>query len=919
MIEHLYKDLISKMENSNEFYKTYQESNLANLFNNLIYKKEIQIYFNSVFTDVIKKYISSNNSSKVLFFEISELNNFIRNRDSTFRRVYTRSDVNQKKELEKMNEELTTSMNNLFKMRFNSFENMSIESINDFEEKYDFYQNSEQNEEFATKYLLDLNKNELKKMLQNKETKDNKNLKEYLSFQLNNMTNKNDNLYSNQIMLEKIQKSKDSEKILFFYERNFVIVIDIINEILEKLIESINNIPVIIKYILKMLYEILKYKFPHIKAIELYSCLSCVLNGIINNCFLNPENNLLLSDVLLGSKIKQNLNIIISIFSQLISFRFYSSEEKSDYSPFNLYFCDCINSIFTFYEKILDFNSTDLISHRKKSKIFNFHNNENPTNLNISNNDKQLFYSIAICYRVEDITNLLNIIQKNSDVILEEKTSLYPNDKFKIIFDKLKNNKEIFKSLKEKEKENNTINYYLLFEIKYSNILNDFIINKKYSPFFKQEIIENKNNSKKISRKNSLIVAQNSLSELLINIPSLESILFNENNINNLKQIMSDLSSYIKNKYNIMDYFNESSFYENDEKIPPEWYINYFCEMEEKMDEKYKKKEYEKFFQKFKKILEKEINEYKFDILSKLNESSDNIILINSEYNFLKNNLNEIKINEKIKDIIKNEIIEVEIKFKYNQNEKLFKIGIIQNNYNENDKNSNINSNLDSVKICYNISDFCKNFPDLNDIQKSLNVSIFQIMKELKISDNLDIYLNIISSTVLNKYKDENKQKMILIIQKYIFEKIYCKIFPKYNENKDLAISSKIISLSQITPEYLKLNNFDYDSMIPLFINLFNKLDDFKSPLDKFEIINQIFEIIFSIIKYLKGDEYSDEDLSNICEYFIIKVKPEKIYSNLMFIDNFENKNEQLDDNKINIRILLRSIENLLKRNYNSI
>ena len=907
------------MENSNEFYKTYQESNLANLFNNLIYKKEIQIYFNSVFTDVIKKYISSNNSSKVLFFEISELNNFIRNRDSTFRRVYTRSDVNQKKELEKMNEELTTSMNNLFKMRFNSFENMSIESINDFEEKYDFYQNSEQNEEFATKYLLDLNKNELKKMLQNKETKDNKNLKEYLSFQLNNMTNKNDNLYSNQIMLEKIQKSKDSEKILFFYERNFVIVIDIINEILEKLIESINNIPVIIKYILKMLYEILKYKFPHIKAIELYSCLSCVLNGIINNCFLNPENNLLLSDVLLGSKIKQNLNIIISIFSQLISFKFYSSEEKSDYSPFNLYFCDCINSIFTFYEKILDFNSTDLISHRKKSKIFNFHNNENPTNLNISNNDKQLFYSIAICYRVEDITNLLNIIQKNSDVILEEKTSLYPNDKFKIIFDKLKNNKEIFKSLKEKEKENNTINYYLLFEIKYSNILNDFIINKKYSPFFKQEIIENKNNSKKISRKNSLIVAQNSLSELLINIPSLESILFNENNINNLKQIMSDLSSYIKNKYNIMDYFNESSFYENDEKIPPEWYINYFCEMEEKMDEKYKKKEYEKFFQKFKKILEKGINEYKFDILSKLNESSDNIILINSEYNFLKNNLNEMKINEKIKDIIKNEIIEVEIKFKYNQNEKLFKIGIIQNNYNENDKNSNINSNLDNVKICYNISDFCKNFPDLNDIQKSLNVSIFQIMKELKISDNLDIYLNIISSTVLNKYKDENKQTMILIIQKYIFEKIYCKIFPKYNENKDLAISSKIISLSQITPEHLKLNNFDYDSMIPLFINLFNKLDDCKSPLDKFEIINQIFEIIFSIIKYLKGDEYSDEDLSNICEYFIIKVKPEKIYSNLMFIDNFENKNEQLDDNKINIRILLRSIENLLKRNYNSI
>ena len=36
-------------------------------------------------------------------------------------------------------------------------------------------------------------------------------------------------------------------------------------------------------------------------------------------------------------------------------------------------------------------------------------------------------------YRVEDVTTLLNIIQQNKNVILEEKTSLYPNDKFKIV------------------------------------------------------------------------------------------------------------------------------------------------------------------------------------------------------------------------------------------------------------------------------------------------------------------------------------------------------------------------------------------------------------------------------------------------------------------------------------------------------
>ena len=135
----------------------------------------------------------------------------------------------------------------------------------------------------------------------------------------------------------------------------------------------------------------------------------------------------------------------------------------------------------------MEFNSPYTISFtRKRTKIFSFYGNDNNAT-NVSNNDKKLFYSISICYRVEDITTLLNIIQQNKNEILEEKTSLYPNDKFKIIFDKLKDNKEIFKALKEKEKENSTINYYILFEIIYSNELNDFVNSKSFSQFFKLE------------------------------------------------------------------------------------------------------------------------------------------------------------------------------------------------------------------------------------------------------------------------------------------------------------------------------------------------------------------------------------------------------------------------------------------------
>lgn len=42
-----------------------------------------------------------------------------------------------------------------------------------------------------------------------------------------------------------------------------------------------------------------------------------------------------------------------------------------------------------------------------------------------------------------------------------------------------------------------------------------------------------------------------------------------------------------------------------------------------------------------------------------------------------------------------------------------------------------------------------------------------------------------------------------------------------------------------------------------------------------------------------------------------MKVKPEKIYSNVEFLNIFKDNNES-DDDKINLKLLKRSIDNLL-------
>ena len=876
IIEHLLKDIISKLKNPLEFIEKYQYSNLSFLLEGLVYNRDMQIYFNSILSNIIEDYSSSGKSSKILLFEVSELNNFIKSRENNYKHLIRNSDLNKKKELEKKQKEQMDVYYNIFRMRFNSYDNTSVESLYDYEEEALLAQNVEENEEFVTKYLQELNKKDLEKLIQNK---DNKNLKDYIQYQLSFLT-KNDHLFSNNIFLEKVQKSKESEKILYYYERNFMICINIIKQILEQINDNICMIPPIIKCILKILSDLLKKHYPHIKNIELYICMGEMIAKIISNSFSNQEYNTLISSILMSSRLKRNLNTIRAIFSNLISFKFYNSEKKSDYTPFNLYFLEKFNTLFDIYDKILDFKMAEISETRKRSiKLFHIHSNKNNINIENNINKEKPFFSIAICYNVEDITTLLNIIKHNLNYILEEKTNLYPIDEFKKVYEKLRDNKEVFKALKEKD--TSTTNYYILFDIVYSNSFNESINYKTLNPFFK---IEHYVNKKKDNRKDELVSAQNLLSELLMKIPDLDDIEININNYNNTKKLLNDLSMYLKHKQNI---FANSSNNELKITIPLEWYINSLYKCLEKIKDKYKKKEYEKFFLKLNRNIEKSIEDYGFENIGLLSESINYIIQYREEYSKFINKLEEINLNNQVIEFINNEIIEVEIKFKYNDKEKYFEIYPKKSNY-DNDNYNNIFS--DNIKICYNISEFTQNFPDLIVIQKYYNKNLFDIEKEIKINECLNSYFDILNINVSKKFSGEIKDKVLLKIKKFIFEKLYNKTFPKYTELDDQNLYIKICSLGWVKPENLNLYNFDFDSIVPITSEYFKQIDIMHSPYNKLNIINKLYEIIFNALKYIKGDNFSNNDILNISIYIILKAKPEKILSNIKYLDIFEDK-----------------------------
>ena len=919
IIEHLFKDIISKLDNPSDFIKDYENSNLSYLLDGLLYKREVQIYFNSILSSILEEYAISEKSSKVILFDMVELNNFIKNRETNYKHLMRNSDLNlnKKKQIEKKKKEQNNVLNNIFRMRFHSYEITSIESLNEYEEEVLLMQNSQENAEFLTKYLQELNKDDLKKILQSKEIKEDKYLKEYVQFQLSTM-DKNEDFFSNKRLLEKVQKSKESEKLLYFYERNFMITISIIHQILERIKNAVHSIPPIIRYILKVLADLLRKKFQNIKKNELYSNLGAVIIKLINNLFSNLEYNLLLSKILINKRIKRNLNIILSIFSQLISLKFYNSQEKSDYTPFNLYFLDKCQVVYDIYDKILDFNITEESIHRKLSikKIFHFHNNKNAnieTNINSPNKEK-LFYSISICYNVESITTLLNIIKHNISYIFEDKSAIYPVDEFRKIYDKLKDNKEVFKSLKERD--STTINYYIYFEIIFSNSFNDLISNKKLTPIFMMEKVENKNNSKKENRKNEFISALNLFIELLMNLPELDTIDIKINNNNSIKQIMNDISLYLQHNHNIMDNFNTHDLLEDSDpkmKIPLEWYINSLSKSMEKMDDKYKKKEYEKFFVKFKKAIENSIEGYRFDYIGQLSESLNFMMQYKEEYIEISKIFREINLNSQIIEFINNEIIEVEMRFKYDEKEKFFEI----NKKKKNVENNEHNLFLDNSQICYNILEFTQNFPDLISIQRYFNVYLFELEKTLKVYENLNVYFSILNEKISNKFSEEIREKALIKIRNYIFEKLYLKTFPKYTEVEDQKLLNKISTLFWIKPINLNFSGFDFEMILPIITNLFIHLDKQRSPSGKLNIINKMFETIFNALKYIKGEHFSNEDILNICEYIIIKAKPEKLYSNLKYLDTFENK-DIFDNNKIYLKLLKESVEKILNSNHKS-
>ena len=372
-----------------------------------------------------------------------------------------------------------------------------------------------------------------------------------------------------------------------------------------------------------------------------------------------------------------------------------------------------------------------------------------------------------------------------------------------ISFNKGSSNSSFFSFAKRKKKEKVVIETSKSCFIRYY-LISDLLINDQYKNTFNlkqntyhysiKELKECKN-EEDINR-NILIKVKNFFSSLLCNYRQLVKTDFDEGTTNNTIDILKELKSYMK-----------SSDFVIDGSIPSEWYVNSLMEYLKKLPPILTDNEYEILFKDMENDLNNSIKELDFETLSvclnKIKFVHKGIVF----YENAKQILIDISLNNKVANIVENDALKVEIKFRYNDKKKKFKIktfGIKQiqlfilDNMIYNEKNK-------AVKVCNTINDFCRNFPNLIEYQEKQGIDVFEMQNELEIPKKLQTYFDLIKDYLSKNKKLTDTKSFQLINEKiydYVMTKIYNKIFPSESDNKDDKIFQKTITLSWVEPKH---------------------------------------------------------------------------------------------------------------------
>ena len=893
------KDEIDGLQNIDDVDNFLEDTKCGYLLEELRKMPDIQLYFKKVILKTVEK-IEGNYSFRLINFNVDE--------------IY--------KDLLKMkkDEEKKDKKNNSNKSTDELYDTIINSKIIDLSINYSREENSQKcnkrNGIFIKKYTPDVKIADIQEKEENAKKDKKSNLYNYFAKLENDIKKINDNdLYSNKVFMKKLLDTNLPTYLLSFYLNDFLEVISFISQLLDDIVNNVLLLPNSIKYICKIILLLIKKKFQNISQIEAIAFISkFIINKLLIPFISSPNFNTFISDFIISGNTIKNIKVINYIIKKLFSGKlFRNNKDEGDYTPFNWYIMDNIESILYFYEKAINVNLPnfieDYINNKLPKKFYYDYFNENK---------EQLYASISICFNVKNLYHLIKGLSENDHIFNTDNPEIIKLKKFlkKLKPEKYLNDINIEKKvnerkfsitknekLKEENKEKIIENYFLY---------NDKVIDKKYNHLFElNNIIGNfyidihKKNKKLDENEKNIIKIKNYLSNSLGNYRLLNKSDFSIGTTSDTIKMLNEIKTYMALPYFIIDNNN----------IPSIWYINSLLDHLNKIPEDYKKNDFKKIFDELTNDIKESIDNLDFEKLILFRKKLKYIDKIYHYYNQIPKLINDIKVNENIKHIVEDVFIPVDISFEYEKHEKKFELvksNIKDVKFEDKIKYEDPKKKFISFKT---IEAFTRYFPNLSKYQTLQDINPLFIIKNLSINKKINNYFEIIKERIIkkslvetDKYEDLYGEK----IKNYIMNKIYKKIYPPEPDDNDVKILKKTYSLSWYEPKQLVNKEYLFDGMLPDIINEFNQLYLLKTPYQKSKCIERIIISVVNLIKFNEGidKEIGAEDIIRVLHYVFIQSHPYRIFTDIEFIKLFSYEEGLHDNNLANIESICNLVLN---------
>ena len=887
-------DEIKNIKTSNDFNSFLDNTAGGYFLEQLNFKMDVMNYYKSIMVNLVEN-LENMSSSKKINFNVQKIQeDFLKMKEIMEARF------------QKTGEKINIIDNQFFRRNF----------LNDYE-KYFGKENVDKSSITTSKfnsYIPEITKEEIEQKIS--ENKGNQGMKEYCDKLIQNLKS-DKNIYSTEAFLSNVSKSTSYQEVLALYQIDFFKVMKIIDELFNTLINNIHLIPYSIKCICKIISILIKKKFKNLNTIQHNIFLSkFFFNKLFLTAFKDPKFGCLINNFIISGTTIDNLEIISNIIEKLISFDFINNDENnSDFTPFNRYFLEKMPIVLEFFDGLSNVKLPAFIE-----KIINGNDGKKYIYNYFDENDEEIIYHRSLCCSMDDILSLLNNMEKCKDLIFTDDSTKALRITFEKVF---YSNKETINELKNKEEyeelpplqnkkkktnqEKKFLNFFLFTKLlindKYKNLFNL----SQSKPNFSIKELKKTETDVEI-QKNNIIKVKNLFSGLLYNYRNLVKTDFNEGTTTNTFKILKELKKFMK-----------SSNYIIDGSIPSEWYVDSLFECLKLLPQDLQKNDYENLYNSLIKDVNNAMKEMDFQIMSFCLGKVKFAKRVKIYYENMQKNIIEIELNEKAQSIIENSLIPVTItlnsrekEFKIEKGKTVKEIPFLDIFKDDNDKKT----------TCSTIESFGNKFPNINMDKKNIypDIDMIEFEKQLKLTEKLDIYFNIIREHLIKKMNfDESQKEFEIIMSKiydYVMEKLYDKIYPLEPYTEDNIIFTQCILNSWIEPKHLikEKNNYLFDSFLPDVIDNFEKIDQEKSPRKKLEFMKNIFISIENVVKFNgENKELGVDDQLPILNYAFIKAHPFPIYTNCKFMDLFlGSKRYRLEGNYLaQLITICKFIENL--------